>query len=132
MENKDAKTDYQKFVSVGNQNWEIVEITIGIFFFFPCLSFVFTIFQTWNFQVPPEKSHPHLKCQFSPKILIWAKSLLYTCYEKWHRFPPPHYPVGEGDANYAHHFDQKKILWIFMIFYFLEYTLVCNLWGVCQ
>ena len=34
MDNKDTNTDYQKFVKVGYQKWEIVEITIEIFFFF--------------------------------------------------------------------------------------------------
>ena len=33
MENKDTNTDYHKFVSLGDQKWEIVEITMGIFFF---------------------------------------------------------------------------------------------------
>ena len=33
MENKDKNTDYHKFVRVGDQKWEIVEITIGISFF---------------------------------------------------------------------------------------------------
>ena len=33
MENNDANTDYHKFVTVGDQKWEIVEITIGITFF---------------------------------------------------------------------------------------------------
>ena len=33
MENKDTNTAYQKFIRVGDQNWEIVEITIGIIFF---------------------------------------------------------------------------------------------------
>ena len=33
MENKDTNTDYQKFVGLGNQKWEIAEITIGIVFF---------------------------------------------------------------------------------------------------
>ena len=33
MENKDTNADYQKFVSLGDHKWEIVEITIGIFFF---------------------------------------------------------------------------------------------------
>ena len=61
MENKDANTDYQKVVRVGNQKSEIVEITIGIIFF---------CFQVGSFQVLPEKNHPHLKCQFPPKIPI--------------------------------------------------------------
>ena len=34
MENKDANTDCHKFAMAGNQKWEIVETTIGIFFFF--------------------------------------------------------------------------------------------------
>ena len=34
MENKDTNTDYQKVVGVGDQIWEILEITIEIFFFF--------------------------------------------------------------------------------------------------
>ena len=32
MENKDRKTDYQQVVRVGDQKWEMVEMTIGIFF----------------------------------------------------------------------------------------------------
>ena len=34
MENEDTNTDYQKVVRVGDQKWEIVEITIGIFCLF--------------------------------------------------------------------------------------------------
>ena len=34
MENNNTNTDYHKFVKVGDLKWEIVEITIGIFFFF--------------------------------------------------------------------------------------------------
>ena len=34
MENNDANTDYNKFVRVGDQKWETVEIAISIFFFF--------------------------------------------------------------------------------------------------
>ena len=59
MENKDTNTEYQKFVRVGDQKWEIVEITIRIIFllfFFFGLRFVFTIFYTGSFQVPPEKN----------------------------------------------------------------------------
>ena len=33
MKNKDTNTDYQKFVKVGDQKWEVVEITIRIIFF---------------------------------------------------------------------------------------------------
>ena len=62
MENKNTNTDYHKFVRVGNQKWEIVEITIKIIFF--CLRLLFTIFYTGNFQVPPEKKSP------PPKVSI--------------------------------------------------------------
>ena len=58
MEIKDTNTDYPKVVGVGDQKWEIVENIIGIFFFFFCLRFVFTIFYTGSFQVPPEKRSP--------------------------------------------------------------------------
>ena len=70
MDNKDTNTDYQKFVKVGYQKGEIVEITIEIFFFFFCLRFAFTVFHTGSFQVSPEKNHPHLKCLIPPKIPI--------------------------------------------------------------
>ena len=60
MEHKDTNTDYQKFVQVGDQKWENVEITIKIIFY--CLRFVFTIFYTGSFQVQPEKNNSHLKC----------------------------------------------------------------------
>ena len=32
MENKGTKTDYKEFVRVGDEKWEIVEITIRIIF----------------------------------------------------------------------------------------------------
>ena len=89
MENNDTNTDYHKFVRAGDQMWEIVEITIRITFF--CLRFVFTIVYIGSFQ----KNHPHLKCQFPPKIPIWSKSLLYKWTEKW-LSPPPYYQKGWG------------------------------------
>ena len=61
MGNNDTNTDYHKFVKVGDQKWEIVEITIGIIFSFFCLRFVFIIFYTGSFQVPPKKNPPPLK-----------------------------------------------------------------------
>ena len=48
MENNDTNTDYQKCNSLGDQKWEIVEITIGIFIFFG-LRFVFTNSYTGGF-----------------------------------------------------------------------------------
>ena len=83
MENNDTKTDYQEVVRVGDQKWEMVEITIRIIFF--CLRFIFTIFiYTGNFQVPPEKYHLHSKCQFPPKIPIWPLLCVFVC--KIHSF----------------------------------------------
>ena len=103
MENKDTSTDYQKFVGVRDQKWEVVEITIGIFFF--CLRFIFTIFITGSFQVPPEKNQPHLKCPFPPKIPIWPKSLQYKPSEKW--LSPPPFPPSPRcklwNSSIAHH-----------------------------
>ena len=69
MENNDTDTDYHKFVRLGDQKWEIVEITI-------------TIFYTGSFQVPSKKNHRHLKCQFPWNIPIWPKPFLYKCSEK--------------------------------------------------
>ena len=46
MENKDVNTDYQRVVRLGDQKWQIVEITIKISFvcLFVYLGFVSTIF----------------------------------------------------------------------------------------
>ena len=96
MENSNTNTDCHKFVKVGDQKWEIVEITIRIIFFF-YLRFVFTIY-TGSFQVPPKKYHPHLKCQFLLKIPISPKSLLYKPSEKWLR-PPPSLTKGRGEGE---------------------------------
>ena len=78
MENKDTNTDYQKVVRVWDQKWEIVETTFGIIFF---LLEICIHYFLYSFQVPPEKNHLHLKCQFPPKVTIWDKSLLYTHFE---------------------------------------------------
>ena len=44
MENNDTNTDYHKFVRLGDQKLEIVEITMGIIFFHFCLRYVSIIF----------------------------------------------------------------------------------------
>ena len=41
MENKDTNIGYQKFARVGDQKWEIVEITIGISFLFEIYIYYF-------------------------------------------------------------------------------------------
>ena len=95
MENNDTNTDYHKFVRVGDQKWEIVEITIGIiFFFFFCLRYVFTIFYTGSFQVPPKKNHP------PPKVPIPTHNTNLTkvapIWTFWRMAQPPNHPWGEG------------------------------------
>ena len=76
MENKDTKRDYQEVVTAVEQQWEIVEITIGVIFFvWDSYSLFFKY--TGNFQVPPEKNHPQPKFQFSLVIQIWPKFVLY-------------------------------------------------------
>lgn len=69
MENKDTSTDYQKFVGVRDQKWEVVEITIGIFFFLLEIYIHYFLYLEFS-------SHPHLKFQFPPKIPIGPKSFL--------------------------------------------------------
>ena len=100
MENKDTNTDYQKFVKVRDQKWETQICNPSQFF---CLRFVFTIFYTESFQVPLEKNHRHLKCQFSPKILTWPKSILYKDSEKWLISLPPKLCPSTTSFLKAHH-----------------------------
>ena len=69
MENKETKTDYQELVKTGDQKCDMVEITIRTIFFVLDSYSLFFIY-TGNFQVPPEKIHPHPKCQFPPKIPV--------------------------------------------------------------
>ena len=58
MEDKDVKTYYQKFVGVGDQKWEIVEITIGIIFLREICIYCFLCREfsslTWK-KLPPPK-----------------------------------------------------------------------------
>ena len=70
IKNRDTNTDYQKFVSLGDQKWEIVEIAIGIFFFFG-LRFVFAIFYREFLSPNWEKSTP-------PKVPIPTQNLDLT------------------------------------------------------
>ena len=79
----------------------------SLFFCF-CLRFVFTIFYTGSFQVPPKKNHPHLQCQFLPKIPVWPKSLLYERSEKW--LSPP--PITQGTGV-------RTMTYIFFVYFCL-------------
>ena len=117
MENNDTNTDYHKFVGVGDQKWEIAEIAIEIIFV--CLRFVLTIFYIGSFQFPPE-NHPHLKCQFPPKISILPKSLLYKRSKKW--LTPIHQPGG--GVNYA---VCQKRFYCFLRNFVGYYPITCNI-----
>ena len=55
--------------------------------FFVCLRFIFTVFYTGSFQIPPEKNRPHRKWRFPLKIPIWPKSLLYKPSEEYVKTP---------------------------------------------
>ena len=68
---------------------------------FACLRFVFIIFYTGSFQVPPEKKSPPRKMQFLPKIPIWLKSLpslLHKTSEKWLNPPLPS-PITQREGG---------------------------------
>ena len=66
MENKDTNTKYEKFVRVGDQKWEILEITIGIFFFHYLLEMIrirYSLYRefsspTWKKSPPPKVPIP--------------------------------------------------------------------------
>ena len=71
MENKDANTDYLKSVTVGDQNWEIAEFTIGIFFFawdlYSLLFFIKGVFKSHLKKAPHlANSHPKRWFDLSP------------------------------------------------------------------
>ena len=52
MENNDTKTDYHKFVRLGDQKLEIVEITMGIIFFSFLLKICINYFLDREFSSP--------------------------------------------------------------------------------
>ena len=98
MENKDTNTDYQKFIRVGDQTWEI----LGGFF---CFCFAWDLYLLFFIQgvfMFHLKKSPHLKCQLPPKIQIWPISIQYKRSEKWLSPPSPppqthtlpHHPGG--------------------------------------
>ena len=55
MENKNTGIDYQNVRRVGNQKWEIIEISIGIIFLFEIPSHYFLYREFLYREVPPEK-----------------------------------------------------------------------------
>ena len=58
MENNDANTDYHKFVRLGDQKWEILEITIGIINFFFAWDLHSLFFIQGDFKSHLKKSPP--------------------------------------------------------------------------
>ena len=54
MENKDTNTDYQKFIRVGDQTWEI----LGVFFVFVLLEICIYYFLYREFSCSTWKNHP--------------------------------------------------------------------------
>ena len=62
MENKDTNTDYQKFVRVGDEKWEIVEITTGTIFLLEVYIYYFLCREfsspTWKKSPPPKVPIP--------------------------------------------------------------------------
>ena len=87
----------QKVVRIGDQKWEMVEITIGIIFFVLDSYSLFFIYVR-NFQVPPEKNYPHPKYQLPPKIAISTKYLLYKPSENG-SIPPLPFITQEGGCE---------------------------------
>ena len=85
MENKDTNTDYQKFIRVGDQTWEI----LGVFFSFCFAWDLYLLFFIQGVFMFHLKKSPHLKCQLPPKIQIWPISIQYKRSEKWLSPPPP-------------------------------------------
>ena len=98
MENKDAKTDYQEVVRVGDQKWETVEITIRIIFFV-WDSYSLFLYKQRIFKSDLKKithtqrtnSHPKSQYDLSPYYINLLKN---------GSIPPLHHPGGGGDANY--------------------------------
>ena len=89
MENKDTNTGYRKVVSLRNQKWEIIEITIVIIFFCEMRVHYFLCGElsspTWKKPLPPKAPIPTQipnLAQFPP------------IYEKW--LSPPDHLGGEG------------------------------------
>ena len=86
--NKDTKTGYQEVVKVGDQKWEMVEITIGIIFYIWDSYLLFFIY-VGNFQVPSKKitptqsanSHPKSQFDLSPYYINLVKNGSFPNYE---------------------------------------------------
>ena len=65
MENNDTKTDWQEVVRVGDQKWEMVEITIRIIFFV-WDSYSLLLYMQGILKSHLKKITSTQKCQFPP------------------------------------------------------------------
>ena len=84
MENKDTNTYYQKVIRVGEEKWEIVEITIGIIFLFE-ISIHYFLYR--EFSSPTWKKSPPPKVPIPTQNPNLTKSLPYKPFEKWLNLP---------------------------------------------
>ena len=109
MENNDTNTAYHKFVRVGDQNWEIVEITIRIIFFawdLYSLFFIQGIFKSHLKKITPTwsaNSHPKSQFDLSPSCINVLKN---------GSVPFPHHPgrgEGVGGCELCHHHKRNKM-----------------------
>ena len=78
MENKDISTDYHKFVRVGDQKWEIAEITIGITFLLE-ISIHYFLYRefsrsTRRKSIPPKVPTPKSQFNVSPSCINVLKN----------------------------------------------------------
>ena len=98
MENKDTNTDYLKVIKVGDQKWEIVETTIGIFFLFFFVwdsHSLFFIQEVFKFQLKKiiltytANSHPKFQFDLGPSYINLQS--------------PPHHP-GRGCGGWELNF----------------------------
>ena len=102
IKNKDTNRDYQKFVRVGDQKREIIEITIGIIFLFEIsihYFFIHGVFKSHMKKITPTSSansHPKFQFDLSPSYINVLKN------EGW----------GVGAANYEN--PVKHLRWSFL------------------
>ena len=103
MENKDTNTEYQKFVRVGDKKWELIEITIKIFFF--CLRFLFTIFHTWK-----ESPQPKVPIPTQNPDLTYVSPVK----EFWKMAQPPPAPTSPGEWMVGMHLSKQSYQCLFL------------------
>ena len=77
MENNDTNTDYTRFVRVGDQNWEIVQVTIGI---------ISSAWDLYSLFIIPGDFKPRLKkITPPPKVSIPTQNPNLTLYKRYEK-----------------------------------------------